>query len=111
VRFNDPAAERNVGVPLGIPLHPTQLYEALGTLILCVLLIRLERMRFRGETFARYLVVYGAMRFVIELFRGDPRGTVVGVLSTSQLFALVGIAVGITVYAMKRRGAPAPAAA
>ena len=32
VTFTSPVAHENVGVPLGIPLHPTQLYEVLGTL-------------------------------------------------------------------------------
>src|SRR5512135_1372097 len=55
ITFTNPAAERNVGVPLGVPLHPTQLYEAVGTAILCVLLVVFERRRFSGETFTRYL--------------------------------------------------------
>src|SRR4051812_22579630 len=28
ITFHDPAARANVGTPLGVPLHPTQLYEA-----------------------------------------------------------------------------------
>ena len=28
ITFTDPVAAANVGTPLGIPLHPTQLYDA-----------------------------------------------------------------------------------
>ena len=76
ITFTDPKAHENVGVPLDVPLHPTQIYEALGTLVLCVLLLVLERRRYSGETFVRYLFGYALLRFVIELFRGDPRGSV-----------------------------------
>ena len=43
ITFSDPKAAANVGVPLGIPLHPTQIYEAVGTLVLCALLLVFER--------------------------------------------------------------------
>ena len=38
--FSNPAAAANVGTPLGIPLHPTQLYEAGAELLILVLLVR-----------------------------------------------------------------------
>jgi phosphatidylglycerol:prolipoprotein diacylglycerol transferase len=49
-----------------------------------------------GRVFATYLVVYGAGRFVLELFRGDVgRGLYFdGLLSTSQLIAVALIAIG-----------------
>ncbi len=104
ITFTNPLAEQNVGTPLGIPLHPTQLYEAVGTALLCVVLVAFERRSFSGETFARYVVGYGALRFVIEIFRGDPRGSVFGgVLSTSQFIALLGILAGIALWALRRR--------
>ncbi len=106
VTFTNPVAERNVGVPLGIPLHPTQLYESAATLVLCGLLLALERRRFTGETFARYLVGYALLRFTIEMFRGDPRGTVFGAaLSTSQFIALLGLVAGVAIWLLRRRSA------
>lgn len=111
VTFTNPLAEQRVGTPLGIPLHPTQLYEAIGTLLLCLVLVWLEKRSFSGETFSRYLVGYGALRFVIEIFRGDPRGAIFhGALSTSQFIALLAVAGGLAVWAWRRR-IPAPAAA
>ena len=104
-------AERNVGVPLGIPLHPTQLYEAVGTLVLCLALVVFEKRRFSGETFAFYLLGYSLLRGTIELFRGDPRGQVFGLVSTSQFIALGGLLLGLGILLVRRKTvSPAPAA-
>jgi phosphatidylglycerol:prolipoprotein diacylglycerol transferase len=35
------------------------------------------------------MLLYAVSRFVIEMFRGDPRGVVLGVLSTSQFISVV----------------------
>ncbi len=105
VTFTSPVAHDNVGVPLGIPLHPTQLYEVAGTALLCVLLVRFERRAYSGETFARYVFGYALLRGTIEIFRGDPRGEVFGVLSTSQFIALCGVALSVAIRAL-RRGVP-----
>lgn len=109
VTFTDPKAHENVGVPLGVPLHPTQVYELAGTFLLCVLLIRFERRAFSGETFARYVFGYALLRGTIEFFRGDPRGAVFGIMSTSQFIALCGVFAGLAIYALRRR-IPSPAA-
>lgn len=111
VRFTDPAAQANVGVPLDVPLHPTQLYEALGTGLLCVLLIAFERRRFSGETFARYLIGYAILRGTVEIFRGDPRGTVLSSLSTSQFIAILGGLAGLAIYLARRPREPRTATA
>ncbi len=106
VTFTDPLAEHNVGVPLHTALHPAQLYESLGTALLSGLLIRFESRRYEGETFGRYLVCYAIVRGTVEIFRGDPRGTVLsGALSTSQFIAALGLLAGILVLVLKRRGA------
>ena len=110
ITFSDPKASENVGVPLGVPLHPTQVYEAVGTLVLCVLLIVFERRRYSGETFVRYLFGYAILRFTIEIFRGDPRGSVFGAMSTSQFIALGLAAAAAAIWALRRNTAPAPAA-
>jgi phosphatidylglycerol---prolipoprotein diacylglyceryl transferase len=91
VIFTDPEAARLGGAPLGVPLHPVQLYESLICLGLFFFLVRLERRRrFAGQVILVYALGYGAARFVIEYFRGDAdRGFVFdGLLSTSQLIAL-----------------------
>jgi phosphatidylglycerol:prolipoprotein diacylglycerol transferase len=112
VTFTNPIAEGNVGVPLDVPLHPTQIYESLGTLLLCILLVRFEKRRFSGETFARYLIGYAVLRGTIELFRGDPRGFLFqSALSTSEFIAILGLAFGITLYFVRQRRTVSHAAA
>jgi phosphatidylglycerol:prolipoprotein diacylglycerol transferase len=89
--FTDPRAAANVGTPLGIPLHPTQLYEAGAELLILILLLATERRGrpFAGRTFWLYMFLYAVSRYVIEMYRGDPRGTVFGLFSTSQFISLV----------------------
>ncbi len=114
ITFTNPLAAENVGTPLGVPLHPTQLYEAGAELVILVLLLATERRgrQFPGRTFWLYMLLYAVTRFVIEFYRGDPRGAV-GVLSTSQLISviLVPISVAMLIRLVRRAPAPPPAAA
>jgi len=90
VVFTNPLAAANVGTPLGIPLHPTQLYEAGAELLILVLLLVTERRGklFAGRTFWAYMFLYAVSRYVIEIYRGDPRGALLG-FSTSQFISLI----------------------
>jgi len=90
VIFTNPLAAANVGTPLGIPLHPTQLYEAGAELLILVLLLATEwrGRRFAGRTFWAYMFLYAVSRFIVEIYRGDPRGEVLG-FSTSQFISLI----------------------
>jgi phosphatidylglycerol:prolipoprotein diacylglycerol transferase len=82
------------GVPIGVHLHPTQLYESGASFLLFLFLLWLHRRkRFSGQVLLTYAVLYGATRFTIEFFRDDPRGDILGLtsltgLSTSQLISL-----------------------
>jgi phosphatidylglycerol:prolipoprotein diacylglycerol transferase len=90
VTFTNERAHALTGVPLHVPLHPTQLYEAGTELLLAVLLVTMlwrRWHRFPLQVGLTYLVAYAAIRFTIELFRDDPRGGALG-LSTSQWIAL-----------------------
>ncbi len=89
VIFGDPFAASFVGTPLGVRLHPTQLYEAGAELLILAFLLLTERRGryFAGRTFWLYVALYAVSRFIIEFFRGDERGMLVG-LSTSQLISI-----------------------
>jgi len=90
VTFSDPDAARIGGAPLGVALHPVQLYESIVCAVLFVVLLRLKRRtRFDGEVILSYTVLYAVVRFILEFFRGDAdRGFLFGgLLSTSQLIA------------------------
>jgi phosphatidylglycerol---prolipoprotein diacylglyceryl transferase len=96
VTFTNPLAASNVGTPLGVPLHPTQLYDAGAELLILVILLVTERRGrpFEGRTFWLYMLLYGISRFIVEIFRGDDRGMVLGV-STSQFVSILVVPLAI----------------
>jgi len=108
VVFTDPAAAANVGTPLGIPLHPTQLYEAGAELLILGLLLGTERRGrpFAGRTFWAYMFLYAVSRYVIEIYRGDPRGTVFDMFSTSQFISLLLAPLSVGMLVWLSRAAP-----
>ena len=62
-----------------LPVHPTQLYEAVALAALLVALLRLfERRRFAGEVFGAFVMTYGALRFLLETLRDDPERRLFG---------------------------------
>lgn len=89
VTFTDPHA---LVAPelVGVPLHPTQLYEAAGNLILFFILHKLyNKPHKNGMILLAYVSCYALMRFIIEFFRGDFRGEYILGLSPSQLISLL----------------------
>lgn len=96
-------AERGL-VPAGaasLPVHPTQLYEALlGLAGAAVAALVVRRGRRDGAAFLAFLAAYAIGRFAIELLRGDgERGIYLG-LSTAQWVSLALLA---TVIVLGRR--------
>ncbi len=91
ITFTSTLAAANVGTPLEIALHPTQIYEAVAELaVLGILLIGERRWRpFAGRTFWTYLLLYPTARFIIEFFRGDPRGMVFAIPTSQFLSGLL----------------------
>lgn len=82
VTFTDPESLALIG----IPLHPTQLYESLGEFLNFFILIILRRYKsFNGQLFMTYILLYSVLRFVVEFYRGDVgRGFITSWLSLSQ---------------------------
>jgi len=73
VTFTKPEAHDLVGVPLGVPLHPTQLYEALAEAVIFLILYRrFSRPHQPGAIIGLYLVLYSAVRFFDDFLR-DPQ--------------------------------------
>jgi len=72
ITFTNPQAQELSGTPLGIPLHPTQIYDGLLNLALYFFLAWLFRhKKFDGQIFATYLMCYSVARALVEHFRGD----------------------------------------
>jgi len=116
VTFTDVYAARQVGTPMDTALHPTQIYESLACFLIFFFLIWLApRKSFHGQVVLTYAVLYSFFRFAVEFFRGDPdRGSVFGgLLSTSQLIAILLVLTAALVFPYLRRTqkvAPVPAA-
>ena len=106
ITFTNPLAASNVGTPLGIPLHPTQLYDAGAELLILIVLLTTERRGtpFDGRTFWLYMLLYGVSRFVVEFYRGDDRGTIMGI-STSQFVSLLIVPLAVLMLVRLRRRA------
>ena len=110
ITFTNPYAAANVGTPLNIPLHPTQLYEAGAEAVILAVLLALERRgrNYSGRTFWLYMLFYALSRFVIEFYRADPRGTVL-MFSTSQFISIVLVPVAVVMLiVLAKRSEPAP---
>ena len=118
VRFPDgapPSTAQNMQQMFGIPVpsdippntvlavHPTQLYEVTMAFILFLMLWKLrDHKHAEGWLMGVYCVMAGVERFIVEFFRAkDDR--FFGVLTVAQVIALVFIAIGITVMAMRSR--------
>ena len=79
--------------PTTIPVHPTQLYEMLALLPLAWVLVRWRRQRRRDRfVLGWYLVVAGAVRFLVEFLR--MRELLVGPFALAHVLALVAVSVG-----------------
>ena len=107
VTFTNPVARDQTGVPLHVPLVATQLTQALNDLLLAIVLTWLWRRRLEppGTVFWIYVLLYSIGRGLIEFWRGDAqRGLFFGdIVSTSQLFALTGIVLAVTMILRGRR--------
>ena len=108
VTFRNPIAHEFVGVPLGIRLHPTQLYEsAAEILIFAVLYWRIHRPHAPGVIISLYLVLYSSARFLVEFVRAHPGepNPFGGPLNTSQCIslALAALGAGYLLWLRRRR--------
>ncbi len=93
--------------------HPTPLYEGAGLLVLALVfaVVPLGAIG-AGRRLLAYGAAYGALRFVIELFRGDAaRGVYFGgAVSTSQLVALLLVSGSIAALLLRPLPPRAPVA-
>jgi phosphatidylglycerol---prolipoprotein diacylglyceryl transferase len=74
-------------------IHPTQLYESFGQMLMFAGLVAMRRYRrFNGQIFGTWLIGYAILRSSVELFRGDSeRGTLNGLLKSNGFDALAGM--------------------
>ena len=111
ITFTNEYARANVGTPLNIPLHPTQLYEAVGLGLLALMLWAARgRLAARGPgaVAAVYLLGNAAIRFGLFFLRDD--APAFAGLKVAQLIA-VGIAMAALAWLVWTAARRTPAAA
>ena len=92
--------------PTTVPVHPTQLYEAVFLGWLGWMLLRWRRRRSAAQiVLGRYLMLSGAGRFAIEFIRVNER--VVGPLSVAHVASLVLVAAGAVLISTSKAGSRA----
>ncbi|MFC1873959.1 prolipoprotein diacylglyceryl transferase [Chloroflexota bacterium] len=90
------------GAPLGVPVHPTTVYEIIYLLIMFGIVLGLkDKLRPYGSLFAVYLALYSAWRLGTDFFRG---GTpfLFG-LHQAQVIAIIVLLIVIPFLAWKTR--------
>jgi phosphatidylglycerol:prolipoprotein diacylglycerol transferase len=110
ITFTNPIANQYSGTPLGIPLHPTQLYEFFANMaIFFVLMFVWSRKKWDGHVFGTYAFLYGIARFFIEFYRwDDQRGSLFGgLMSTTQFVAMLMVVLGGYLWT-RRTSTPLP---
>lgn len=91
--------------PNGMPLVPTQLYEAIFDFILFIIfVICMHKFKtFEKHALSAYLILYAIFRFIIEFFRGDEyRGIICG-LSISQWISIFIFVIVLCVAVSRRK--------
>lgn len=97
VRFDNP----NALAPTGIPLYPTQIYEAIANFVIFLILLNVGKKReFIGQNFMLYFILYGAVRFIIEFYRGDNPAVLFG-FTLYQVFSVAILVIAGTIYTIK----------
>jgi phosphatidylglycerol---prolipoprotein diacylglyceryl transferase len=88
--------------PTVVPVHPTQLYEAAGLVVIAWVLIRWRREQLPDVlVFARYLVLAGSLRFLIEFIRINAH--VIGPFTVAQVFSFAIFVMGVSLIFVNRQ--------
>ena len=85
-----------------------QLIEAVVEFLLFFVLAWLARKKDSGNVlFSTWLLSYGALRFVLEFFRGDDYRGFLGILSVSQALSFAAVILGIVTLIRSRKSSGA----
>lgn len=91
------------GAQRSMPVHPTQLYSIVGLLLIfAAMRYAYKRQKHPGAVALLYPLLYGAMRFVVECFRGDYARPLLG-MTASQVIALAMFLGAGTAFIMLKR--------
>ena len=94
-------------LPRSRPIHPTQIYSAIGAmLVFAVLMFWSPRQRRDGELFALLITVYPVTRFILEMIRTDELSFMNTGMTISQNVSLLMLicAAALWLYILSRPG-------
>ncbi len=87
-----------------LPVHPSQVYSAVDSFLLCLLIVCLQPWVKRdGQAFFTAVGLHGVARFTLELIRSDEMGKFGTSLTIAQWISLCGIAVALLAWAITFR--------
>lgn len=84
--------------PVGVQIHPTQLYSSFAALVIFGILVTVRRyLAHPGQLFGCYLVLYSLGRFVVEEFRRGASGAVSATFPPLTIAQVASIAIALVV--------------
>jgi phosphatidylglycerol:prolipoprotein diacylglycerol transferase len=108
VVFKNQFAHEMFQTPIYVPLHPTQLYEALAEALICAfLLFQFPRSRGNGWIFGWWMLLYGIARVWIEFYRVHEQAPVGPLTATQWIGVGLAAAGGWLIHRAASRKQPA----
>lgn len=95
-------------VPINVPVHPAQLYEAAAAFLIAWALWALQDRLSPASVFGSYLVLSGVARVLVEFVRVN--NPVLLGFTEAQLLGFASMAIGVGLMVRYRKGDPAVAA-
>lgn len=86
--------------------HPTQIYAMIKDVFLatvCFWHLSKGSPAKPGITLSIFLMLYGVLRFIVEIYRDQTNVDMYGVLSEGQVLTIPVIVIGLTIYSVLRR--------
>ena len=101
ITYTDPRAL----APLNIPLHPVEIYEMAAYLLVFLLVWQTRgKTKTPGFAFLTYVAGYGAARFAVEFFRGNPAIFAWGIPAAQVFGAALALAAVAGISVLARAG-------
>lgn len=95
----------NTSLPAwSLPVHPSQIYSAIDSFLLCCLIVCLQPWVWRdGQAFFTAVGLHGIARFTLELIRSDEMGKFGTSLTIAQWISLCGVALAVVAWVITAR--------
>ncbi|HRR06318.1 MAG TPA: prolipoprotein diacylglyceryl transferase [Victivallales bacterium] len=81
-----------------VKIHPTQLYEAFGLIIIFFIFLKLFPKLKKGQPSSLYVILYALLRFSVEIFRGDHRDFIFGIFTPAQFICILIFPIAVFCY-------------